>query len=474
MKRVIVFCVMMFVLSACTAPTTTLTPEDTSTGNAILASPGSDSLGDSYYPELGNGGYDALHYTIDLTWDDVINTIDGSVTMQARATQNLNAFNLDLIGLEVSTINVNDAAATFARKGRELTITPSESLSNGDTFEVVVAYSGEPEVQLDPAAPILLGWVRYEDGVYVVSEPSAAAAWYPVNDHPLDKATYSFRITVPQPYVVAANGLLQKTIDNGATLTYVWEARDPIASYLVTVDIADYVIDTSEGPNGLPIRNFFPRSDSEFYRREVEPTSDMIEYFSEVFGPYPFEAYGIVVAGDVGGALETQTLSVFAPGAVQEGILAHELVHQWFGDSVSLKQWQDIWLNEGFAVYGTWLWYEHLEGSQVIDDITRDAYEYYANASLSPPGMPPSDELFSDSVYTGGALVLQALRARVGDDAFFRILRTYADRFRYGNASSADFIAVAEEIGAQDLEAFFNGWLYGDEVPDIPEMGLSH
>jgi aminopeptidase N len=458
----------MLIVGACASPVPTRAP------TPISAEPGSDSLGDSYYPELGNGGYDALHYTIDLIWDEVDNTIDGSVNMQARATQNLSAFNLDLIGLDVSAISVDGMPATFQREGREMTITPSIVLADESTFEVVVVYSGEPQVQRDPAAPILLGWVRYDDGVYVVSEPSAAAAWYPVNDHPLDKATYSFRITVPEPYVVAANGLLQETIDNGDTTTYVWQASDPIASYLVTVNIADYVIDASEGPNGLPIRNFFPARDAEQYRQAVEPTADMIDFFSDIFGPYPFEAYGIVVAGGIGAALETQTLSVFDPGAVQEFILAHELAHQWFGDSVSLKQWQDIWLNEGFATYAEWLWYAHQSGEQAIDMVVREAYNYYADAGLSPPGMPPPDDLFTGSVYVGGALTLHALRARVGDDAFFNILRTYADRFKYGNASTADFIAVAEEISGQDLAAFFDGWLYSDEVPEIPEMDLSH
>jgi aminopeptidase N len=434
----------------------------------------SDGLGDPYYPQLGNGGYDAQHYTLDLSADMRSGAISGTVTLAARATTGLPVFNLDFQGLTVRAIAVDGQPATHHRAGRELTIAPAAPIRSGATFTTTVRYDGVPQTFVDPAIPIPQGWTRYEGGVYVFSEPSGAATWYPVNDHPRDKATYTFRITVAKPYVVAANGRLKQTRDNGDTRTYVWEAADPVASYLVIVNIAEFMEETGLGPGGLPIRNFFPPAVAANARQVFAPTSEMIDYFDDLFGPFPFEAYGVVVADrDLGYAVETQTLSLFGrdiasaePARVQT-IVAHELAHQWFGDSVSPANWQDIWLNEGFASYAEWLWIEHVAGARVRDDVIRGAYRDLAASAPPPPGAPPRDDLFNDGVYRRGGLTLHALRLRVGDDAFFNILRAYADRYRYGAASTADFIAVAEEVGGQELDSLFDGWLYAKQMPEL-------
>jgi aminopeptidase N len=439
----------------------------------------SDGLGDPYYPQLGNGGYDAQHYTLDLVADMTSGAISGTVTLAARATADLPAFNLDFQGLTVRAVAVDDQPATFRRTDHELTIAPAAPIRNGATFTTTVRYEGIPTTVRDQAIPIQLGWTRYDGGVYVVSEPSGAASWYPVNDHPRDKATYTFRITVAKPYVVAANGLLAQTHDNGDTRTYVWEAADPLASYLATVNIAEFVEDTGQGPGGLPIRNYFPPAVAANARRVFAPTAEMIDYFDDLFGPFPFEAYGVVVADrSLGYALETQTLSLFGrdlaaadPASVQT-VVAHELAHQWFGDSVSPANWQDIWLNEGFASYAEWLWIERVAGAQERDRIIVETYHQLDARAPPPPGTPPRSDLFNDGVYRRGGMTLHALRLRVGDEGFFNILRAYAERYRYGSASTADFIAVAEETGGQELDSLFDGWLYAKQMPEMPELGL--
>jgi aminopeptidase N len=475
----------------------TPSPEPPAQAVEAQPQPGADGLGDPYDLSLGNGGYDAQHYTLDLVVDVERNTISGTVTMQAVATQDLSAFNLDFIGFEISQVRIDDAPAEYERapgRARELTIRPGETLHNGQEFAVAISYSGSPRPFRSQAVPFPMGWTRYDDGIFVASEPDAAASWFPVNDHPLDKATYTFQITVDEPYVVAANGLLQEVINLGATDTYVWEASDPLASYLVTVNVAEYVIQTETGPDGLPIRNFFPPEQAEEAAYDFGRTVEMIEFFNELFGPFPFEAYGVAVIADVPFALETQTLSIFSALTVSgqrdaERIVAHELAHQWFGDSVSPARWGDIWLNEGFATYGEMLWFEHDQGSEALEERIRAQYDLVSGnlwldqspgeirkrlaEQYPPPGAPPADDLFNRSVYERGALTLHALRLRVGDVAFFDILRTYHDRFRYGAATTADFIAVAEEVSSQDLDDFFHGWLYEQRVPDIPQLGLS-
>ena len=476
--------VLVFIIAVPAASARTLSrPAITSSTptRPSVTSTSMQGIGDPYYPLLGNRGYDVLHYTLDLSVNVATNTLHVTATIKARATQNLRTFNLDFQGLQLQTVKVQGAAARFHRTRHELTVVPLTPVRSGTTFTTIVVYKGTPKPVRSAAGPIAVGWNHYRDGVYVADEPEGAATWYPVNDHPRDKATYTFRITVAKPYVAAANGLLRKTIDNGSTRTYIWETVHPMASYLATVDIGKFVMKTATAPTGLPIRNFFPADLAPKAARSFGRTPQMIAFFSRLFGPYPFEAYGVVVPNiDWGNALETQTLSTFGRDLVEqdqngdlEATVAHEIVHQWFGDSVSLKNWKDIWLNEGFATFGEWLWLEHTQGREQFRATVRDTYNGIAGDALPPPAAPPADDLFNPNVYMRGALTLEALRLRVGDDTFFRILQTYAQHYRDGNASTADFIALADKVSRRDLRGFFNAWLYSTNLPPIPELHLS-
>ena len=449
------------------------------------ARPGADSIGDNYFPELGNGGYDAQHYDLHLAWNDLTNEISGTVTMVALATQDLSAFDLDFRGFTISSIDVNGAEATFERDGRELIITPPQPLAEGDTFKVAVTYNGVPGDRVPGYYDVFAqGWIRYDKGVYVASEPDGASYWFPSNDHPLDKATYTFEITVPKTYVVAANGLLKRVEEGDDNSTYVWEESHPMASYLAAVNIADFELHTAEGPNGLLIRSYLPSGVSEANIAAIDKLPDMIAYFNEVFGPYPFEAYGMAVADtNLPFALETQSLSLFGkqievgPGG-PETTISHELAHQWFGDSISLANWKDTWLNEGFATYASFLWWEHQGGRAALDNIMTDQYENLVDPAhvddYVPPGNPAPNQLFNGGVYLRGAWTLHALRLRVGDETFFNILRAYYQRYQYANATTDDFIYVAELVSGQDLSDLFNAWLYDKRVPDVPEMDLKN
>jgi len=443
-------------------------------------SPGAPGVGDVYYPGLGNGGYDVLHYDLEMMVDVETNIMLGTAEIDMTATQPLSAFNLDLVGLEVAGVQVDGVDATFARDGREMTVTPAEPIEGGATFVTRVKYGGQPQPVQPEAIPFSMGWNNYGTGVYVANEPSGAAGWYPVNDHPTDKATYTFRVTVPEGFVVAANGVLTETIDGEDRTTYVWEASDPTASYLTTVQIADFVRQEETLANGLVIRNYFPASLASEGEQAFRRQGEMVEYFETVFGPYPFEVYGAVVSGTlIPFALETQTLSMFGSsillGGGAESIIAHELAHQWFGNSVSPAQWRDIWLNEGFATYAQWLWAEHAYGETARDDLIGREYAIAASPFSLPGatlGEPAPDDLFNRGVYVRGALTLHALRLQVGDEVFFEILRTYAAEFEDSTATTDDFIALAERVSGEDLSGFFDAWLFQEELPPIPEMGL--
>ena len=447
------------------------------------ASPGAPGVGDVYYPALGNGGYDVQHYTLDLLVDVETNLLVATAEIDAVATQDLSAFNLDFVGLTVADLAVNGDPATFVRAEPEMTITPADALSEGDEFTVTVDYYGRPNSIRADGIPIQIGWRNYGSGIFVASQPNGSSTWFPVNDHPTDKATYTFRITVEEPFVAAANGILTETIDAGrGATTYVWEASDPTASYLTTVQIAEFVRQEETLPGGLVIRNYFPARVAFEGQRAFAKQAAMIAYFETVFGPYPFEVYGSVVADTpLSFALETQTLSMYGISIVNgglgaEGVIAHELAHQWFGNSLSPAQWQDIWLNEGFATYSQWLWAEHEYGIENRDEQVRRAYGTAASPMVLPGarvlGDPTPTALFDPGVYFRGALTLHALRLEVGDEAFFEITRTYTERFADSTVTTDDFIAISEEISGQDLGGLFNAWVYEDSLPPIPQMGL--
>lgn len=437
---------------------------------------GSSGVGDPYFPKLGNGGYDALDYHLALTIDPAAGTLTGDATMKAEATQDLESFNLDYAGPKIATVAVDGAPARFTHKGEELAIHPVKPLGAGQVFEARVVYSGIPEPLETVNGP--QGWHHEGDTVYTLGEPEGAATWYPVNDHPSDKATYRIEITVPKPYVAVATGMLVETKARQEDQTFVWEMRQPLASYLAGISVGDYELEETPAREGLTIRNYFPPDLDAAARSVFAPTAEMLAFYEEMFGPYPFEAYGVVVPDATCYlGMENQTLSVIgrdvleltADGDNRNVIVPHELAHQWFGNSVSLSNWEDIWLNEGFATYASWLWLEHKGGQEALLAEIQETSAWLNDNEQVPCGDPGADRLFSANVYGRGALTLHALRLKVGDGAFFDILREWNERHHLANATTADFIALAEEIGGVELSSFFDEWLHGEgRLPGIP------
>jgi aminopeptidase N len=441
---------------------------------------GRDGVGDSLYPRLGNGGYDVTHYDLDVhfTPDGFAGpgTIVARATIVAETTDDLVSFNLDLSGLDVSAVSVDDRVAGFDRSGSELTIVPAAPLPGSTEFVTIVDYSGAPApVSVDETSPVN-GWTPSEGGIFVAGEPTGASGWFPVNDHPSDRASYTITVTAPDDLAVASNGILESRIDTAedGTTTWRYEAAAPMASYLVTLAIDDLTFVEQGTFDGVLLRHAFASEVAEAARADTDRLPEVLEYFTSVFGPFPFDVYGhLVVDTPFGAALETQTLTVFgsdtiAGTGVLTNIVVHELAHQWFGDAVGLADWGDLWLNEGFATYAELLWFEH-DGR-----ITRDQIGPLIVGNgfpLTPPGRPDPADLFSESIYFRGALTLHAVRLTVGDDAFFDVMRGWTEAFGGATATTDDFIELAEATTGQTLRPLIEAWLYDDAMPELPPPG---
>lgn len=650
-------------------------------------SPGATSIGDPYFPGDGNGGYDVQAYDLDLRYTPSTDVLAGRATIRARATQNLSTFTLDLDGLTVRQVLVDGKPARWSRRADELTVRPARGLERKHTFTTVVRYDGVPKPTVEFGGPS--GFIHTDDGALVVGQPHVADTWFPVNDHPSDKARYHVAVTVPRGLTAVSNGSLVSHRTAHGWTTWVWDEPDPMASYLATASVGEFrlstrrhggirIIDavdpdlydpvaaprtgsafvasgqadssykrlvhtvtvpasgaelsfwvtrateeswdhffveahpvgsdawttlpdanghtsTSTGnscPGWLDIHPFLEHyqtaagadepctptgttgswnaatglSDGpEQWRIDLSPYAgqqvevslsyasddvvqlggvfvddvvvstgegttsfeadadpldgwsvpgpppgspgneddwtvggtelvppstgavvdasfaregEVLDFLSSTFGPYPFRTSGGIVddVQGLGFALENQTRPIYSRDFFSDetsgvGVIVHELAHQWYGDSVALERWKDIWLNEGFATYAEWLWSED-QGTGTAQEIFDGWYSGDFVPQDSPfwdlvIGDPGPDQLFDNPVYIRGAMTLHQLRVTVGDRDFRTILRRWAAQHRGGNGTTKEFVRLAEKVSGQQLDTLFREWLY---TPGLPEV----
>ncbi|MFD9790290.1 M1 family metallopeptidase [Streptomyces sp. NPDC059070] len=438
----------------------------------VAGKPGAAGLRDGLFPKLGNGGYDADHYSLVLDYDPARAHLTGSMTMDARATQDLSAFNLDFAGMEVTGATVDGRRADANRAGTELTLRPAEDLDEGARFRATVTYSGTPKTLTDQDGSHE-GWLRTADGALALGEPTGSMAWFPSNNHPSDKATYDIAVTVPRGLRAVSNGELTSSVTNGGRTTYTWRTREPMASYLATVAIGAYDVTEGRTRSGIPFYDAVAPAARKETADVVGRLPEIVEWEREKFGPYPFSSTGVIVApeGSAEYALETQNRPVVPADQLDTETLAHELAHQWFGDSVTPERWRDMWLNEGFATYAEWLWSEDHGGDSAQEHFDEEYAKDGSDAIWAfPPAAPPSAARVSDQpVYVRGAMVVHQLRRALGDDAFFALVRGWTKDRAHANASTEEFVRfVDERSSGKDLDDLWDTWLYGDGKPDSP------
>ncbi|MBL1082836.1 M1 family metallopeptidase [Streptomyces actinomycinicus] len=429
-------------------------------------------------PLAGNGGYTVRRYTLDFDWQAPRTPFAAVATVRATATQALSRFDLDFAGNTLRGVTVDGAPAAAVRDGDELVVTPGRPVPRGGAFTVRVAYTADPTQGRHRDDAIQdYGWVPTADGTIVCAQPDGARMIFPANDHPSLRAPVTFRITTPPGLSAVANGRLVGTDRRpGGRTRWTYDSEQPIAPQLVQMAVGRFRFVDSKGPHGLPVRDVVPDglvTDTEAYR---SLTPEHLTWLEQRLGPYPFRRYGVLVGDtDLPVALETQSLSVVPRDDLlgdrvdAERNLVHELTHHWTGDSVAVRRWSDLWLSEGHARYYERL-YSDTHGGDSLEDAMRAAYEQHDQwrHDEGAPAEPTEATLFKVMRYDGSALVLYALREKVGAEAFDRIERTWVTRYRGRAAGTADFVALASQVAGEDLTPFLKPWLYGAHTPPMP------
>jgi len=422
---------------------------------------------ETFFPHAGNRGYDASYYGVDLKYDARTRGVKATTTMYALPAKDLTRFSLDFFGPRVAKVRVNGKVAGYSRGDGKLNVVPKQTLPAGEDFNVAVSYSGVPPKIVDPDGTSE-GWYRTDDGVLAVGEPQGTAAWIPCDNVPGDKAVFDFIITVPDRLKAVANGRRHYFRHRGGLNRYEWRESHPMSPYLAVLDIGRGKIERGS-IEGRPAYTLIDPRLAKGSRPVLAELPRIIRFESSLFGPYPFEAAGSIVdyAPKLGYALESQSRPIY-PYVPDLTTVVHETAHQWFGDSVGLKRWPEIWLNEGFATWTEW-YYAERHGRRSAHAIFNRLYKVPASntAFWNPPSAHPGTpvHMFGPSVYVRGAMALEALRLKIGTKPMLRVLHDWAQAHRYGSGTIKEFTALAENVSGRNLGPFFQRWLYRHGKP---------
>lgn len=436
------------------------------------------------YP--GDASIDVTYYGLDLRLTTAPANLIGATMITLKSTvAGLTNFFLDFnsasttmgLGLRVDSVKAGNQTLSFQHTQNKLTITLPQPLANGQPLTLTVFYRGVPYGTANGSFSFGTHESTTDPVIWSLSEPYGASDWFPCRDTPADKAdSSSVRITAPAQLVSVSNGkLISTTTNTDGTRTYLWRNSYPIAQYLISIAVSNYAqYDTpfTSGNQAMPVTHYIYPENLAQVQSNLALTPSMLQLFTDRFGPYPFlrEKYGHAQFARNNGGMEHQTISSMGLSSLTPAVIAHELAHQWFGDKITCRDWQNIWLNEGFASYAEAVYAESVNG-QTGYSSTMNAFmssARNARGSIYVQDITSVSAIFNSArSYAKGATVLHMLRGIVGNDLFFQILRTYAatPALAYSTAVTEDFQAVAQQVANRSLDYFFKEWIYGEGYP---------
>ena len=442
----------------------------TDTGASAYDAAVSEPREDTVYPQVGDPGVDALHYALDLSWDDRAARLTATETLLFRATKAADHVQLDMARqLLVQHVWLDGKPVAFQHSTKDLVVSAPVKADSRHLLQLT--YAGTPEpvtAPTDRADFSTTGWTVARDGtVWTMQEPYGAYSWYAVNDHPSDKAFYDFTIHAPPGKVGVANGELRsrKATDDGTTTR--WHLPEPAASYLITIAIGRFTHTQDTGPHGLHISYWTPAGQSAILR-QVRYAPEAVAYLEGLVGRYPFPTLGILVVPAFS-AMETQSMVTLGSSryTLSRDVITHEIAHQWYGDTVTPDDWSDLWMNEGMATYlaeVNWT-ADHTPVSQ--NDILRN-WTSFAPALRLKYG-PPTDyrpgSFGEGNAYYIPALMWDTIRQQVGDEEFWSLATRWLQAHRFTSQDRDTLIAWWSKESGQDLAPVFDAWLEGPRQP---------
>jgi aminopeptidase N len=432
-----------------------------------------DAAPDPYLPGSGTNAFRVDRYELELDYKVSSNRLTGRAVLHGVTRVPTSAIVLDLTGLRVTKVQLDGRKpARFSQRTDQLVVSAQSALQPGQPFTLEVRYEGNPSPRKGLWGEV--GWEELSDGVLVAGQPNGAPSWFPCNDHVGDKASYRFAVTTDAGYRAVCNGVLQSRTTRSSRETWVYEQAEPMPAYLATVQIGRYGVLELETGGQVPQLVAVPAALAGRARAGLAQQPAMMKAFINCFGPYPFPGYTVVVTEDeLEIPLEAQGLSILGPNHLDQDwesqrLIAHELSHQWFGNSLTAASWQDIWLHEGFACYAEWIWSEAagiMSAAGRAEAVWRRLQEDAQDLLVGDPG---PEHMFDDRVYKRGALALHAVRMACGDLAFFALLQEWATQHRHGSVSTHDFVLAVDQATPIDSESLLHPWLYEEDLPPLP------
>jgi aminopeptidase N len=429
----------------------------------------SQPVEDRVYPDVGDPGVDALHYQLDLTWSPRSEILAGVETLIFRSTADAEKFQLDFgSSLTATAVRLDGKPAKFHEQGKDLVV--RSPVRTNERYTLEVRYHGTPKPVAAPTTRddfSTVGWSITDSGeTWTMQEPFGAYSWYAVNDHPSDKALYDFALTTRSPWVGVANGKLQSRRESSGDTITVWHLDEPAASYLVTVAFGNFRMTRDKSQSGVPLTYWTPRGDDGALRR-LQVAGDELDWIEEKLGPYPFSTLGLIVV-DSNSGMETQTMITLGDTdyTLSPSVVVHEMVHQWYGDQVTPRDWRDVWMSEGMTMYLQMLWdsqrYRIPMRDQLLDAAAGDAR---MRGSAGPPADYDPATFGEGNIYYLPALMWDELRRRIGDKEFWSLVRAWPRSHDNANASYDDITTWWSDRTGLELQPFFDRWLLGRTTP---------